>query len=356
MKPLEQKYSTGAVPNPQDHRDISVSAFETLATTRPKRVILSLEGVTPKNQGGLGACVGHAETSVIELNEYKDYNSLIALSPRDLYAECKRRDGLKAQGTYPRVAGLVIVDRGIAILAEVPNDTSLPHEKYIDTKKDTDSAVFSRQKGFANVPIDYNFVADQIAKGRMVAFSMPTSGADMSSTPMKPSLTTLDGWHRVAFYGYEDVGTNDGILYMVNSWGDGFGFKVQGNGGMHGCNTMLFSEWKTRLTDLQVYTDIPTALIQKAREASKDFTYTFNTDLKRGMRNADVTALQKALLASKDFYSQFYGDYLDTGYFGIITETSVKRFQARHGIPNTGYVGKLTRAKLNELYSKKKIS
>ncbi len=354
MKIKDQKYSTGAIPNPQDHRDISVSSFDTLASARPKRLILSLEGVTPKNQGGLGACVGHAEASAIEYNEWVD-KVLTPLSPRDLYAECKRRDGYKEQGTYPRIAGLVIVDRGIATLAEVNNDTSLPHDKYIDTKKDTNTAVFTRQKGFANVPIDYNFIADQIAKGRLVTFSMPTMGADMSSTPMKPSLTTLDGWHRVAFYGYEDVGNNDGILYMVNSWGEYFGFKVIGyGGGMHGCNTMLFSEWKTRLTDLQVYTDIPTELIKKAREASKDFSYSFDRDIKLGMRNADVTALQKALLDTKDFYGQFYGDYLDTGYFGKVTLASVKRFQARHGIPTTGYVGKLTRAKLNELYSKKK--
>lgn len=348
------QFNTGAVLNSIDHRDISVSAFEMPASTRPSKVILDLSKVKPKNQGGLGSCVGHAETSVVEHGEGVDLGVAIELSPRDLYAECKKRDNFKDQGTYPRVAGLVLSDRGVARLEEVPNDITLTHEKYIDTKTKTETAILSQQKGFAGVPIDYKFITDQIAKGRMLGFTMPTEGADLYATPMKPSLTTLGGYHRVAFYGYEDVSETDGILYMVNSWGDTFGFKVQGNGGMHGCNTMLFSEWKTRLSDIQVYTDIPTALIEKARASSKDFEYTFNLDLKLGMKSADVTALQKALLNTKDYYGEFYGDYLDTGYFGKVTLASVKRFQLRNGLPATGYVGKLTRTKLNEMFSKKK--
>lgn len=354
MKKEEVQFATGALTNPYDHRDISVSAFEALGTSRPKKVILDLSQITPKDQKRNGSCVGHAESTTVEFNEVQDLKVATPLSPRDLYAECKRRDGLASEGTYPRVAGLVIVDRGIASLKEVPNDCNLSHKDYINTKSATETAIFSRQKGFAGVPINYAFIADQIAKGRIVAFSMPTDGANMRSTPMKPSKTTIGGWHRVAFYGYEDINDNDGILYMVNSWGDSFGFKVKGLGGYHGCNTMVFSEWQTLLTDLQVYTDIPTALIKKAKEAGKDFYHVFNTDLKQGMRSAEVTALQKALLNSQDYYSAFYGDYLDTGFFGTVTLASVKRFQARHGIPNTGYVGKMTRAKLNELYGQKK--
>jgi lysozyme len=117
---------------------------------------------------------------------------------------------------------------------------------------------------------------------------------------------------------------------------------------------MLFSEWKTRLTDLQVYTDIPTALLRKAKEAEATFSYTFNTDLKMGMRGDDVMALQKALTFTGDFYKDFVGDLQPTGYFGAVTLTSVKRYQTRNGLPSTGYVGKLTRGKLNDAYGKKK--
>ena len=36
------------------------------------------------------------------------------------------------------------------------------------------------------------------------------------------------------------------------------------------------------------------------------------------------------------------------GIFGPLTKAAVKRFQAAHGIPQTGYVGPKTRAALNQ--------
>ena len=68
-------------------------------------------------------------------------------------------------------------------------------------------------------------------------------------------------------------------------------------------------------------------------------TYCFNTDLYQGLTSNDVRNLQIVL-----------GVTPTTGYFGSITNSAVKRFQAQYGIPQTGYVGPLTRAKLNELY------
>jgi len=68
-------------------------------------------------------------------------------------------------------------------------------------------------------------------------------------------------------------------------------------------------------------------------------TYCFNTDLYQGLTSNDVRNLQIVL-----------GVTPTTGYFGSITKSAVKRFQAQYGLPQTGYVGPLTRAKLNELY------
>jgi len=68
-------------------------------------------------------------------------------------------------------------------------------------------------------------------------------------------------------------------------------------------------------------------------------TYCFNTDLYQGLTSNDVRNLQIVLRVTPT-----------TGYFGSITNSAVKRFQAQYGIPQTGYVGPLTRAKLNELY------
>lgn len=65
----------------------------------------------------------------------------------------------------------------------------------------------------------------------------------------------------------------------------------------------------------------------------------FATDLSLGMRSEDVKNLQIKLAVSPT-----------SGYFGPITLAAVKAFQTTNGIRSTGYVGPITRAKLNELY------
>lgn len=70
-------------------------------------------------------------------------------------------------------------------------------------------------------------------------------------------------------------------------------------------------------------------------------SYNFTEFLSVGSQDAQVTALQQRL-ATDGFYS---GPV--TGYFGMLTETAVKKFQAAHSITQAGYVGPSTRAALN---------
>jgi hypothetical protein len=62
----------------------------------------------------------------------------------------------------------------------------------------------------------------------------------------------------------------------------------------------------------------------------------FTRDLTVGSTGADVTALQTKLGVSPA-----------TGYFGAITKAAVMAYQTSNGISATGYVGPITRAKLN---------
>jgi len=65
----------------------------------------------------------------------------------------------------------------------------------------------------------------------------------------------------------------------------------------------------------------------------------FTTDLSQGMTSDAVKLLQSKL------------GVIQTGYFGPLTLAAVKTFQAQYGIsPVAGYVGPITRAKLNSLY------
>ena len=64
----------------------------------------------------------------------------------------------------------------------------------------------------------------------------------------------------------------------------------------------------------------------------------FTQNLSRGMTNTDIYLLQSILNINPA-----------TGYFGPITFKAVVAFQRAYGIPTTGTVGPITRAKLNSL-------
>jgi uncharacterized protein (DUF2147 family) len=76
------------------------------------------------------------------------------------------------------------------------------------------------------------------------------------------------------------------------------------------------------------------------------FTYVWNRDLQIGSPYSDdVTALQKALTQEG-----VYGGEITGGFYNQ-TYTAVMAFQERYGIEATGYVGALTRSKLNSLFA-----
>ncbi len=74
---------------------------------------------------------------------------------------------------------------------------------------------------------------------------------------------------------------------------------------------------------------------------------TFNVNLTVGSTGADVSALQNALIAAGYSIPAIQSGAANTGYFGSQTKAAVMKYQAANGIPNTGFVGPLTRASLN---------
>ncbi|MFA6273261.1 MAG: peptidoglycan-binding protein [Candidatus Paceibacterota bacterium] len=77
--------------------------------------------------------------------------------------------------------------------------------------------------------------------------------------------------------------------------------------------------------------------------------YTFNTDLTVGSRGNDADALVKVLVKENIIPNPNNENILGED-FNEEVAAAVVRFQAKYGIRQTGYVGPLTRAKLNSLY------
>lgn len=67
------------------------------------------------------------------------------------------------------------------------------------------------------------------------------------------------------------------------------------------------------------------------------------SNLRFGSRSEEVVKLQDFLI------SQSFLGGKSTGYFGIKTLNAVRKFQKNHGITANGYVGKITRDKINEI-------
>jgi peptidoglycan hydrolase-like protein with peptidoglycan-binding domain len=71
-------------------------------------------------------------------------------------------------------------------------------------------------------------------------------------------------------------------------------------------------------------------------------TFNFTRDLGVGLSGADVTELQRVLIAAGILKIN-----APTGNFGQLTKAAVQAFQKSHGVSQTGFVGPLTRGELN---------
>ncbi len=70
-------------------------------------------------------------------------------------------------------------------------------------------------------------------------------------------------------------------------------------------------------------------------------------DLSVGVSNPEVALLQTWLISNGYDIPAISSGAASKGYFGMQTKAAVMRMQAANGIPNTGYVGPLTRGRLN---------
>jgi Papain family cysteine protease/Putative peptidoglycan binding domain len=348
--------SFGAIKNEFDARDRSLSSYvgavdiSSITDYETKEI----HDFPVLNQKALGACVGHAEALAKSIIDYIETGKKELLSARYLYALTKQLEGNSYEGTFPRNAAKILIDKGCATDKLVPNNTDLVHADYIsykETSADIKDASKHKISSYAFCLTDGESLARAIYQFKVITVTIPAN-SNWTITPIeKPKKDGSGGLHRILFYGFKR--TEKGLVFKWrNSWGETFGNK--------GNSQILFSDYQGCIYDPMTYVDSKTDYLETENiidTATPEYTFTKSLYLGNTKNDfAEVKALQICLLSLGLFYNKIKGDTATTGFYGKVTEDSVRRFQSSKAFTLVnGKVGPLTRFALNQIFSKKKI-
>lgn len=134
------------------------------------------------------------------------------------------------------------------------------------------------------------------------------------------------------------------VILALTLWGLGaVGASAQTS--TTSANSALLNQITVLLAQVKTLQNQITELNKKKGELTADLKQIvlLTRSLGRGMTNEEVTSLQEILSADPDIYPEG----LITGYFGVLTEKAVKKFQKKHGLEQLGLVGPKTRNALH---------
>jgi len=126
-----------------------------------------------------------------------------------------------------------------------------------------------------------------------------------------------------------------GVQTAGAQYGYGGGGSISSGGGTPCPNGYNFSTFSCNPAPV-----VSTPVVGRVLGAA---TFSFGSYLRQGDASDAVRELQERLRAEG-----FFTYPSSTGYFGPITFAAVQAYQAAHGLPNTGFVGSMTVASLND--------
>jgi uncharacterized protein YcgL (UPF0745 family) len=296
------------------------------------------------DQRQLGTCVAHAIVYVKMYQEFKETGKVPKFSRRFLYSIARTYSPYdpNGEGLFPRDGGKVLKDIGVSE-PDTIDDNTLHHSIYAGyvPSEEMKKAAKKWSAGFVSVNSnDMESIKQAIVKEGLITVSLAHEGSKWNARTGKLSKpVNATGAHYIAVYGYEVTDKGETILYFINSWSEKWGDKGKGQ--------FNYSDYKTFMYDILVFTDVPNDLIEKA----KNTQFIFTMNLKQGMTHPDVSKLQERL-RDEGYYT--YPQI--TGYFGPITKEALIKYQKANNIkPAEGYFGPITRSKMNEPVKKKPL-
>ena len=209
----------------------------------------------------------------------------------------------------------------------------------------TDLAQISKGGNYLALPYNFDRIAQVIQSGRAVMLGARFNPGEWRQAEVK---TTPGGKYGHAFTGVDYcIWKGKKAIVFDNSWGYDWGFDGQG---------VLTEDEKNGLIGAWHHQELKNNWRDDPQWDFPKPKYNWERDLMRGMRNYDVSMLQRALM----YEGLFPYETPATGYFGSITYGAVVKFQEKYaddvlkplGLEKgTGMVAELTRKKLNELFA-----
>ena len=207
----------GCIRDKFDERDYLMRPY--LAVVKiPKKVDYTNKMSPVRDQGDQGTCVGFATaTGMKEYQEFLDYEKLVELSPRFVYAEAKEIDGVPGlEGTTIRAAMQVLRAKGVC------QEKFWPYKPHQEDKPKEGAAVNAKKfciKTYARILNLDELHMSLATKGPAVLGIQVFKGMPKTKTgivPMPKRGERSLGGHAICACGYDE---GKGLVKFKNSWG-----------------------------------------------------------------------------------------------------------------------------------------
>jgi hypothetical protein len=274
-----------------------------------------------RNQNGSSECVAFSVCKALGRNNqpFKD------LRPEYIYTKrANRGEGMWLQNAFD-----IAVKYGAPEDPELKGDnlTEAQANAYTPTPEETAQALKYRGKNYVFINKDnIDEIARVIEQGHTPIFLVRCDITEWTSEPtVNNSKTSPFNINHAVPAVYAGIRNGVKTIVISDSWGSSYG--------KNGLRYISEDFIKTRVETVGYIVDLPDEVIPK---------FVFNKDLYFGMRNSDVLLLQKRLV------KEGFATFTPTGYFGLLTQLAVIKYQKAKGItPSVGFVGKITRESLN---------
>ena len=289
-------------------------------------------------QDGSSSCVAQAVAKALGIENFIEEGKFVHYSARDIYT---RRSNYPGKGMFFQ-NGLEIGYKTGATFEQLMPSQGIGEDLMNATEDKTPlteiAGKIGRGGNYVALPIDIDAIAsvlDHQKKGVVI-------GVRFGPNEWNRDVPQVLGDDRR--YGHGICATNallyDGkkAIVIEDSWGE--------TSGMSG-RRIVTQDWFN--ANKIVYAGYYKFFKNNGLPEQMKPQHNFKKDLHYGMqRDPEVVKLQECLA-----YLKFFPSDVDfTGNFYSITRTAVKAFQTANDIePVKGYVGPLTRAKLNELFA-----